>query len=89
MSKVLIATDWLAACAGCHMSLLDMDEAIVDVLAKADIVFGPLVDAQEWPEGTDEELDTLAALIEAQGWYEREVPRLGAIVVRSRGAQRY
>ena len=35
------------------MSLLDIDEAIVDVLAKADIVFGPLVDAQEWPEGVD------------------------------------
>ena len=34
-------------------------------------------------------LFTQAALIEAQGWYEREVPRLGAIVVRSRGAQRY
>jgi NAD-reducing hydrogenase small subunit len=29
MAKVLIATDWLAACAGCHMSLLDLDERIV------------------------------------------------------------
>jgi len=45
--------NWLDSCSGCHMSLLDIDEAIVDVLAKADIVFGPLVDAQEWPEGTD------------------------------------
>ena len=35
------------------MSLLDIDEGIVAVLAKADIVFGPLVDAQEWPEGVD------------------------------------
>jgi NAD-reducing hydrogenase small subunit len=33
------------------MSLLDMDESIIAVLEKADIVFGPLVDAQEWPEG--------------------------------------
>jgi NAD-reducing hydrogenase small subunit len=53
MDKVKIGTCWLDGCSGCHMSLLDMDEAIVDVLAKADIVFGPLVDAQEWPEGTD------------------------------------
>jgi NAD-reducing hydrogenase small subunit len=30
-----------------------MDESIVAVLEKADIVFGPLVDAQEWPEGVD------------------------------------
>jgi NAD-reducing hydrogenase small subunit len=53
MDKVRIGTCWLDGCSGCHMSLLDMDEAIVDVLARADIVFGPLVDAQEWPEGTD------------------------------------
>ena len=53
MDKVKIGTCWLDGCSGCHMSLLDMDEAIVAVLGKADIVFGPLVDAQEWPEGTD------------------------------------
>jgi NAD-reducing hydrogenase small subunit len=35
------------------MSLLDVDEGLVAVLRKADIVFGPLVDAQEWPEGVD------------------------------------
>ena len=51
--KARIGTCWLDGCSGCHMSLLDMDEAIVDVLAKADIVFGPLVDAQEWPEDVD------------------------------------
>jgi len=51
--KARIGTCWLDGCSGCHMSLLDMDEAIVDVLTKADIVFGPLVDAQEWPEGVD------------------------------------
>jgi NAD-reducing hydrogenase small subunit len=53
VQKAKIGTCWLDSCSGCHMSLLDIDEAIVDVLAKADIVFGPLVDAQEWPEGTD------------------------------------
>jgi NAD-reducing hydrogenase small subunit len=53
MDKVKIGTCWLDGCSGCHMSILDMDESIVDVLGKADIVFGPLVDAQEWPEGVD------------------------------------
>jgi NAD-reducing hydrogenase small subunit len=53
MDKVKIGTCWLDGCSGCHMSLLDIDEAIVAVLGKADIVFGPLVDAQEWPEGVD------------------------------------
>jgi NAD-reducing hydrogenase small subunit len=53
MSKLTIGTCWLDGCSGCHMSLLDIDEGIVAVLKKADIVFGPLVDAQEWPEGVD------------------------------------
>jgi NAD-reducing hydrogenase small subunit len=53
MSKPKIGTCWLDGCSGCHMSLLDIDEAILSVLDKADIVFGPLVDAQEWPEGVD------------------------------------
>ena len=53
MDKLKIGTCWLDGCSGCHMSLLDIDEGIVAVLQKADIVFGPLVDAQEWPEGVD------------------------------------
>ena len=53
MDKIKIGTCWLDGCSGCHMSILDIDEAIVAVLKKADIVFGPLVDAQEFPEGTD------------------------------------
>jgi NAD-reducing hydrogenase small subunit len=53
MDKVKIGTCWLDGCSGCHMSLLDMDEEIVAILEKAEIVFGPLVDAQEWPEGVD------------------------------------
>ena len=53
MDKVKIGTCWLDGCSGCHMSLLDVDEAIVGVLRKADIVYGPLVDAQEFPEDVD------------------------------------
>ncbi len=53
MGRPRIGTCWLDGCSGCHMSLLDIDEGIVAVLRKADIVFGPLVDAQEWPEDVD------------------------------------
>jgi NAD-reducing hydrogenase small subunit len=53
MSKIRLATVWLDGCSGCHMSLLDIDEGIVAVAKKADIVYGPLVDAQEFPEGVD------------------------------------
>lgn len=53
MSKAKVATVWLDGCSGCHMSVLDIDETLVAVAKKADIVYGPLVDAQEFPEGVD------------------------------------
>lgn len=53
MKKARIATVWLDGCAGCHMSLLDIDEAIIGIVKRADIVYGPLVDAQEFPKGVD------------------------------------
>jgi NAD-reducing hydrogenase small subunit len=53
MKKARVATLWLDGCSGCHMSILDIDEAIAAVAQKADIVYGPLVDAQEFPEDVD------------------------------------
>ena len=53
MNKIKLATVWLDGCSGCHMSLLDIDDGIVALSKKADIVYGPLVDAQEFPEGVD------------------------------------
>jgi len=50
MSKKKIATVWLAGCSGCHMSLLDMDERILDVAKLADIVKSPIVDGKNFPE---------------------------------------
>jgi NAD-reducing hydrogenase small subunit len=53
MKKVKVATVWLDGCSGCHMSLLDIDAAVIALAGKIDIVYGPLVDAQEFPEGVD------------------------------------
>jgi NAD-reducing hydrogenase small subunit len=53
MKKAKLATLWLDGCSGCHMSILDLDEAIGWVAQKADLVYGPLVDAQEFPEDVD------------------------------------
>jgi len=47
MAKPKVSTDWLAACAGCHMSLLDMDERIVAVAELADIRSTPITDLKE------------------------------------------
>jgi len=53
MKKIRLATTWLDGCSGCHMSLLDMDEAILNVAKRVDVVYGPLVDAQEFPKAVD------------------------------------
>lgn len=47
--KKKLATVWLGGCSGCHMSLLDIDERILDVAKLADIVKSPIVDGKEFP----------------------------------------
>ncbi len=44
MAKPKISSDWLAGCAGCHMSLLDMDERILQIAELADIRSTPITD---------------------------------------------
>ena len=53
MSRPRIATVWLDGCSGCHMSLIDMDERILDIFERADLVYGPLVDFKDFPEDVD------------------------------------
>ncbi len=50
MAKVKIATDWLAGCAGCHMSLLDLDERLIELTKFVDIVASPVMDIKKPPE---------------------------------------
>ena len=42
---------WLGGCSGCHMSFLDLDEWLIDLAARTDLVFSPLMDAKSYPEG--------------------------------------
>ncbi|MGD0875989.1 MAG: NADP oxidoreductase [Acidimicrobiales bacterium] len=53
MTKATLATVWLDGCSGCHMSFLDMDERLLDVAARADLVYSPLVDVKEFPAMVD------------------------------------
>jgi NAD-reducing hydrogenase small subunit len=47
MAKPKISSDWLAGCAGCHMSLLDIDERIVKIAELVDIRATPITDFKE------------------------------------------
>ncbi len=42
--KVTVASDWLAGCAGCHMSLLDIDERLIAILDKVELRATPITD---------------------------------------------
>ncbi|NEV62484.1 NADP oxidoreductase [Thiorhodococcus minor] len=51
--KTTVATTWLDGCSGCHMSFLDMDERLVDLAQRVDIVYSPLVDTKTLPDQVD------------------------------------
>lgn len=53
MSKMRLATVWLDGCSGCHMSFLDLDERLLAVLEKVELVYSPLVDAKVFPDDVD------------------------------------
>lgn len=78
MNKIRLATVWLDGCSGCHMSLLDIDEGIAAVAKKADLVYGPLVDAQEFPEGVD------VTLVEGAVSSQEDLKKIQLIRRRSR-----
>lgn len=50
MGKVTVATDWLEVCSGCHMSLLDIDERILEILEHVELTSTPITDLKHPPE---------------------------------------
>lgn len=53
MSTKKLATVWLDGCSGCHMSFLDLDERLIDLAGKVELVYGPLVNAKDFPADVD------------------------------------
>jgi NAD-reducing hydrogenase small subunit len=78
MRRARLATVWLDGCSGCHMSLLDMDEAIIGIAKRVEVVYGPLVDAQEFPKAVD------VALIEGAISSQEDLERVRTIRQRSK-----
>jgi len=48
MGKPKIATVWLEGCSGCHMSFLDLDETLVDILSKVALRDTPITDFKDF-----------------------------------------
>jgi len=48
MAKPKVATVWCEGCSGCHMSFLDLDEALVDILAQIELTVTPITDFKDF-----------------------------------------
>ena len=73
-----LATIWLDGCSGCHMSLLDMDERLLDVVEKYELVYSPLVDVKEFPDNVD------VTLVEGAVSTEADLAKLRKVRARTR-----
>lgn len=78
MSKMRLATVWLDGCSGCHMSFLDLDERLLGVAEKAELVYSPLVDCKEFPPDVD------VALVEGAVSSEEDLHKIRMIRQRTK-----
>jgi NAD-reducing hydrogenase small subunit len=70
MKKKTISSVWLDGCSGCHMSFLDLDERLLEIAEKADLVYSPLVDIKKFPKMVD------VALIEGAVSNEEDLKKI-------------
>ncbi|MBN1448046.1 MAG: oxidoreductase [Bacteroidetes bacterium] len=76
--RMKLATVWLGGCSGCHMSLLDIDERLFQLLEYADIVYSPFTDHTDVPE----QIDIL--LVEGAAAQSEHIDQLRTLRARSR-----
>ena len=48
MSKPKVATVWFECCSGCHMSFLDLDENLLEILSKVELTVTPITDFKDF-----------------------------------------
>lgn len=78
MKKIRLATLWLDGCSGCHMSFIDMDQRLIDLTDRIDVVYSPLVDIKEFPKDVD------VTLIEGAVSTEEDIKRVKKIRQRTK-----
>ncbi|HOW68441.1 MAG TPA: oxidoreductase [Candidatus Paceibacterota bacterium] len=53
MDRIKFATVWLGGCSGCHMSFLDLDEWLIELSQKVEVVYSPIIDIKRYPDQVD------------------------------------
>jgi NAD-reducing hydrogenase small subunit len=76
--RARLASVWLDGCSGCHMSFLDLDERLLDLAQLAELVYSPLVDRKDYPDGVD------VCLVEGAVSTDEEVEKIRHIRARTR-----
>ena len=77
VEKLRLATVWLDGCSGCHMSLLDTDARLLELAQKVSVVWGPLVDAKQFPQRVD------VTLVEGAVSSEEDLHRIRLVRART------
>lgn len=78
MDPVRLSTVWLGGCSGCHMSFLDLDERLIDLAPRIRLVYSPIMDIKEFPEGVD------VALVEGAVANEDHLRMIQAVRARTK-----
>ncbi len=53
MNRIKLATVGLGGCSGCHMSFLYLDEWLIELAQRVELVYSPLADIKVYPKGVD------------------------------------
>jgi NAD-reducing hydrogenase small subunit len=78
MGLLKLATVWLGGCSGCHMSFLDLDEWLIELARHVELVYSPIADFKEFPEGVD------VALVEGAVANEENLDMVRRVRARSK-----
>lgn len=79
--KTKLATLWLDGCSGCHMSFLDMDERLIELAQKIEVVASPYVDFK-YPDYFPDDIDV--AIVEGSISTEEDLHKIKLLRAKSK-----
>ena len=82
MGKITLCTDWLDVCSGCHMSILDIDEKILELIKHVQLLSSPVTDLKHPPkEGCDVGILTGAVSNDHQEHVAKEMRERAGVLI--------